>query len=98
MGYAVLYRTYSYTITTVTAQLPIVYALDESVNANAAIAASSLISSTYDPNNYAITFYSFRDDGDGGGYLALNGVQQAANTWINVSAADLSKLTYVGGK
>ena len=77
--------------------LPIVSVLGQSVNANAYIQASSLIASVSDPNNYAITSYAFRDDGVGGGYFALMGVKQAANAWIAVSAADLSKLTYVGG-
>ena len=83
--------------TTAQPALPVVVAHDQTVNANASIAASILIASVSDPNNYAITAYDFRDDGVGGGYFSLSGIKQAANAWITVSAADLSKLTYVGG-
>ena len=83
--------------TTAQPGLPVVVAHDQTVNANASIAASILIASVSDPNNYAITSYAFRDDGTDGGYLSLSGVKQTANAWIKVSAADLSKLTYVGG-
>ena len=75
----------------------VIQVLDQHVNANMSILAQSLIASVTDPNNYAITYYCFRDDGTGGGYLSLNNVKQIANTWITVGAPDLSKLLYVGG-
>ena len=40
--------------------------------------------------------YQVRDDGTGGGYLTLNGVTQAAGTWVPVNLANLPQLRYVG--
>lgn len=87
----------SATVTTQAPPLPVVIALNQTVTANTSISAASLIAWTYDPNNYAITSYAFRDDGGSGGHLVLNGVVESDNTWITVSAADLSKLSYVAG-
>jgi hypothetical protein len=37
------------------------------------------------------------DTGAGGGHLEVNGVTQAANSWVHVDAADLGSIHYVGG-
>ncbi len=91
-------NTQTATITTQAPQntLPVIAAANQSVNANASIYASSFIASVSDPNNYAITQYDFRDEGNDGGYFSLNGVKQANGTWTAVSASNLSALTYVG--
>ena len=70
---------------------------DQTVDINASVKISSLISTVRDPNNYAVTSYRFWDEGSGGGYLSLNGVKQASATWVVVDAASLSSLVYVGG-
>ncbi|MVT66203.1 hypothetical protein GPL21_13925 [Bradyrhizobium pachyrhizi] len=59
------------------------------------IAASSLFSVT-DAENDTITQYAFWDTG-GNGHWVVNGVAQAANTEIDVSAANLSQVSYVFG-
>jgi Ca2+-binding RTX toxin-like protein len=84
-------------VTTIAPSPPVVTVQSQVVNANASIQASALIIDINDPNNFAITSFKFMDEGSGGGHFALNGVTQASGTWITVSAADLSKLTYVGG-
>ena len=56
------------------------------------IASSSLFSVT-DPDGNTITSYSFEDTGPG--HFVLNGVAQANNQMITVSAAQLSQLTFV---
>jgi VCBS repeat-containing protein len=57
----------------------------------ASVAASSLFSST-DPDGDSIATYAFKDTG--GGHFVLNGVAQANNQEIDVTAAQLSLLTY----
>ncbi|WP_375774761.1 AIDA repeat-containing protein [Bradyrhizobium sp. ma5] len=57
--------------------------------------ATSLFSAT-DADNNTITQYAFWDTG-GNGHWAINGVAQAANTEIDVSAANLSQVSYVFG-
>jgi len=76
---------------------PVVVVNNATVNEYQSIQASSLIASVSDPNNLAITYDGFRDQGGNGGYFILNGVQQATDSWITVSATDLSQLLYVGG-
>ena len=49
-----------------------------------------------DPDGDTITQYAFWDTG-GNGHWVVNGVAQAANTEIDVSAANLSQLSYVFG-
>ena len=60
------------------------------------ITASSLFTST-DPLGLSITKYAFWDAGSGGGHFALNGVAQGTNQEIDVTAAQLSQLTYQAG-
>ncbi|KRP98785.1 hypothetical protein AOQ73_20595 [Bradyrhizobium pachyrhizi] len=59
------------------------------------IAATSLFSVT-DAENDTITQYAFWDTG-GNGHWVVNGVAQAANSEIDVSAANLSQVSYVFG-
>ena len=55
------------------------------------VAASSLLTAS-DPDGDAITTYAFKDTGNG--HFVLNGVAQANNQEIDVTAAQLSQLTY----
>jgi len=57
------------------------------------VAASSLFSAT-DPDGNTITTYAFEDTGSG--HFVLNGVGEPNNQEIDVSAAQLSQLTYQG--
>jgi hypothetical protein len=59
-------------------------------------AASSLFTAS-DPDGDTLTQYGFLDTGTGGGHFVLNGVAQAVNQEIDVSAAQLSQLTYQAG-
>ncbi|MGY3589497.1 autotransporter passenger strand-loop-strand repeat protein [Bradyrhizobium sp. USDA 4341] len=59
------------------------------------VTASSLFTAT-DADNDTITQYAFWDTG-GNGHWVVNGVAQAANTEIDVSAANLSQVSYVFG-
>jgi hypothetical protein len=59
-------------------------------------AASSLFTAR-DADGDAITKYAFWDAGSGGGHLVLNGVAQGVNQEIDVTAAQLSQLSYQSG-
>jgi probable HAF family extracellular repeat protein len=50
-----------------------------------------------DPDCDAITQYGFWNTGSGGGHFALNGVAQGINQEIDVTAAQLSQLSYQSG-
>ncbi|SED91990.1 autotransporter passenger strand-loop-strand repeat-containing protein [Bradyrhizobium erythrophlei] len=65
------------------------------VHGEASTLASSLFS-TSDAESDPITQYAFWDTG-GNGHWVVNGVAQAANTEIDVSAANLSQVSYVFG-
>ena len=58
------------------------------------VAASSLFTAS-DPDGDAITTYAFKDTGNG--HFVLNGVAQANNQEFDVTAAQLSLLTYQNG-
>ena len=77
---------------------PLVAAADQGVAKNASLAASSLFSVS-DPDGDAITAYRFRDATTAGssGHFVVNGVAQGANQTINVSAAQLSQITFQTG-
>ena len=75
---------------------PVLVAQDQTIAPGASIPAGRLIASVSDPNQSVITAYEFRDNSSGGGYFTLNGVKQAAGTWIQVGASELAKLNYVG--
>ncbi|MFX4658500.1 hypothetical protein ABTA71_19700, partial [Acinetobacter baumannii] len=57
---------------------------------------SALATSLFSATGNAITQYAFWDTG-GNGHWVVNGVAQAANTEIDVSAANLSQVSYVFG-
>ena len=57
--------------------------------------ASSLFTTT-DADGDSIASYAFYD-ATGNGHFVVNGVAQAANTEIDVSAANLSQVSYVFG-
>jgi hypothetical protein len=59
-------------------------------------AASSLFMAS-DSDGDMITKYAFWDTGTGGGHFTLNGVAQGTNQEIDVTAAQLSQLTYQSG-
>ena len=59
------------------------------------VAATTLFTAS-DPDGDAITQYGLWDTG-GNGHWVVNGVAQAAGTNINVSAANLSQVSYVFG-
>jgi hypothetical protein len=87
----------SFVVTTAN-QVPTVNASNASVVRNAQALASALFSVT-DADGDAITAYEFWDSGTGSasGYFTVNGVTQAANTSVPVSAANLANTRYVGG-
>jgi hypothetical protein len=60
------------------------------------IAASSLFTAS-DPDGDTITKYAFWNTGAGGGHFMLNGVAQGSGQEIDVSAAQLSQLSYQSG-
>jgi Tryptophan-rich Synechocystis species C-terminal domain len=71
---------------------PVVTAANVALNsALVTVPASSLFTAS-DPDGDAITTYAFKDTGSG--HFVLNGVVQANNQEINVTAAQLAQLTY----
>jgi VCBS repeat-containing protein len=84
--------TASATLTITLDRAPVVTAANVDLSAGqAAVAASSLFTAT-DPDGNAITTYGFVDTGPG--HFVLNGVAQANDQEIDVTAAQLSQLTY----
>jgi serralysin len=99
-----LQETFNYTISdgnggTATASLtitldrePVVTATSVTLSAgHAAVAASSLFSAS-DPDGNTITTFGFEDTGSG--HFVLNGVVEPNNQEIDVTAAQLSQITY----
>jgi len=74
---------------------PVVASTGQNVTAGGSVAAGALISVT-DADGDTPTVYRFWDTA-GGGYFTLNGVTQASSQNIDVSAANLASLAYVGG-
>ncbi len=60
------------------------------------IAASALFP-VADADGDPMTAYYFQDTGAGGEHFVFNGVDQASNTQISITAAQLSSLTYMSG-
>ena len=81
------------TLTMTLDRAPIVTASNTVLSAGTSVAASSLFSVS-DPDGNTITTYAFEDTGPG--HLVLNGVVQANNQEIDVTAAQLSQLSYQG--
>jgi len=71
--------------------VPVVSAATTSFGLNQTVAASSIFSVS-DADGDAMTQYQITDTAAGGSTLLLNGVAQAANTPVTVSAANLSQL------
>ncbi len=69
---------------------------DGVVGLGASVAASSLFGVS-DADGDAVQKYQFIDTTEGGGYLVLDGVAQAADTTISLTADQLAGLQYVGG-
>ena len=61
-----------------------------------ALPASSLFQAN-DPDGDAITKYAFYDTGTGGAHFLVNGVAQATNQEIDVTAVQLAQVTYQPG-
>jgi VCBS repeat-containing protein len=75
-------------------RLPVVTAANVVLGAgHTSVAATSLFTAS-DPDGNAITTYAFQDTGNG--HFVLNGLVQANNQEIDVTAAQLSQLTYQG--
>src|SRR5260370_167852 len=74
---------------------PIVTASSKTLTHNQSIAASSLFTAT-DPNGDPIITYALMDL-TGNGYFMVNGVAQASNVEIDLTAAQLAQTIYVAG-
>src|SRR5205085_11643761 len=76
-------------------QAPVVTALNPTLTHNQSVAASTLFTAT-DPNGDAITTYALKDL-TGNGHFVVNGVVQATNVEIDLTAAQLAQTTYQSG-
>jgi 20S proteasome alpha/beta subunit len=76
-------------------QAPVVTASNQTLTHNQSIAASSLFTAT-DPDGQTITTYALKDV-TGNGHFVVNGVVQATNVEIDLTAAQLAQTTYVAG-
>jgi hypothetical protein len=83
------------TVTVPVDQAPVVTPSNKWMLRNQSIAASSLFTAT-DPDGDPITTYAFKDP-TGYGYFVVNGVIQASNTEVDLTAAQLAQTTYVSG-
>ncbi|WP_342711237.1 AIDA repeat-containing protein [Bradyrhizobium sp. B124] len=75
---------------------PVLTAPNVTANHGQASALASSLFTATDADNDTITQYAFWDTG-GSGHWVVNGVAQAANVEIDVSAANLSQVSYVYG-
>jgi 20S proteasome alpha/beta subunit len=83
------------TVTAPVDQAPVVTTSNKTVTHNQSIAASSLFTAT-DPEGDTITTYALKDV-TGNGHFVVNGVVQASNVEIDLTAAQLAQTTYVAG-
>ena len=83
------------TVTAPVDQAPVVTASNKTVTHNQSIAASSLFTAA-DPDGDTITTYALKDV-TGNGHFVVNGVVQATNVEIDLTAAQLAQTTYVAG-
>ena len=83
------------TVTASVDQAPVVTTSNKTVTHNQSIAASSLFTAT-DPDGDTITTYALKDV-TGNGHFVVNGVVQASNVEIDLTAAQLAQTTYVAG-
>jgi len=86
----------SFTVTTPVDTPATVSGINTTAAHGQSLAAATLFTAS-DPDGDAITEYAFWNTGAGGGHFALNGVTQGTNQEIDVSAAQLSHLTYQSG-
>src|ERR1700712_1655950 len=75
---------------------PVAIAPNGSVRPNQTVAASTLFSAS-DADGDPITIYRFWDGGTAGGHFTVGGVTQGAQQNIDVNAANLSSVNFVGG-
>jgi Ca2+-binding RTX toxin-like protein len=75
---------------------PVVKVANIAAQHGQSFAAGSLFKAT-DADGDAITQYAFRDSGTSGGHFVLNGTVQPVNQEIDVTAAQLSQLSYQSG-
>ena len=71
---------------------PVVIAANMALNSGLVTVAASSLFTASDPDGDAITTYAFKDTGNG--HFVLNGIAQANNQEIDVTAAQLAQLTY----
>jgi hypothetical protein len=76
-------------------QAPVVTTSTQYMMRNQTIAASSLFTAT-DPDGNPIKTYALKDP-TGFGHFVVNGVIQASNTEIDLTAAQLAQTTYISG-
>ncbi len=86
----------SFTVTGQADTAPTVTASNVTASRGQSFAASSLFTAR-DADGDAITKYAFWDTGAGGGHFVLNGVAQGVSQEIDVTAAQLSQLSYQSG-
>ena len=67
-----------------------------SVNEGRSVAISSELTVS-NPDGDSITEYQFLNSGTDGGHFVVGGTVEAARQWFEVSAANLSSVSYVGG-
>jgi hypothetical protein len=94
-GFAYLPAAGTTTTTTVVDQAPVVTAINKTLTHNQSVAASTLFSAT-DPDGQTITTYALKDV-TGNGHFVVNGVVQASNVEIDLTAAQLAQTTYQSG-
>jgi VCBS repeat-containing protein len=87
-----------FTVNVTTPPAPIVTTANVSFTPGQTVAASSLFTVT-DPDSLAITEYQFwdRTSDSASGHLYFNGVEVADHTVLDVTAAQLSEVTFVAG-
>jgi hypothetical protein len=86
----------SFTVTGKADTAPTVTASNVAAAHGQSFAASSLFTAS-DADGDAITKYAFFNTGSGGGHFVLNGVAQGVGREIDVTAAQLSQLSYQSG-
>jgi hypothetical protein len=90
------WQTVSVTVSQPNEKAPVVTASSLTTLAGQTFKASSLFEVS-DPNGDPILTYALKDITSGSGYFVVNGVVQANNTDINLTAAQLAQTTFVAG-
>jgi hypothetical protein len=86
----------AFTVTAPIDQAPVATGSNVTAAHGQSFAASSLFTAT-DADGDTITKYAFWNSGTGGGHFVLNGVAQGTSQEIDVSASQLSQLSYQSG-